>query len=37
LGVSGTPTLVLDSGQVIPGYVPAEKLVAGFGQDGSKK
>lgn len=37
LGISGTPTLVLESGQVIPGYVPAEKLVAGLGQDGSKK
>ncbi len=37
LGVSGTPTLVLDSGQVIPGYVPADKLVAGLGQGDSKK
>lgn len=25
-GVSGTPTIVLDSGEVIPGYVPAERL-----------
>ena len=36
LGVSGTPTLVLDSGQVIPGYVPADKLVAGLAQGNSK-
>lgn len=26
LGVTGTPTLVLESGQVIPGYVPPKKL-----------
>jgi thiol:disulfide interchange protein DsbC len=25
-GVSGTPTIVLDNGEVIPGYVPAERL-----------
>jgi thiol:disulfide interchange protein DsbC len=25
-GVSGTPTIVLESGEVIPGYVPAERL-----------
>lgn len=25
-GVTGTPTLVLDNGEVIPGYVPAERL-----------
>lgn len=27
LGVTGTPTLVLENGEVVPGYVPAEKLV----------
>lgn len=27
-GVTGTPTIVLDSGEVIPGYVPAAKLAA---------
>jgi len=25
-GVSGTPTIVLENGEVIPGYVPAERL-----------
>jgi thiol:disulfide interchange protein DsbC len=32
LGINGTPTIILDSGQIIPGYVPAEKLVAGLEQ-----
>ncbi len=27
LGVSGTPALVLDDGKVVPGYVPAARLV----------
>jgi thiol:disulfide interchange protein DsbC len=27
LGVNGTPTLVLDNGRVLPGYVPAARLV----------
>lgn len=27
LGVTGTPTLVLDNGRVLPGYVPAARLV----------
>lgn len=27
-GVSGTPTIVLDSGDVLPGYVPADKLLS---------
>jgi thiol:disulfide interchange protein DsbC len=27
LGVRGTPSLVLESGQMIPGYVPADRLV----------
>lgn len=26
-GVSGTPTIVLDNGEVLPGYVPAAKLL----------
>lgn len=26
VGVTGTPTLVLENGEVIPGYVPAERL-----------
>ncbi len=37
LGVTGTPTIVLDSGQILPGYVPAEKLVAGLEQGAAKK
>lgn len=27
LGVTGTPTLVLENGQLVPGYVPAQRLV----------
>lgn len=27
VGVSGTPTIVLDNGTVIPGYVPADRLL----------
>ena len=26
-GAQGTPTIVLENGQVIPGYIPAEKLI----------
>jgi len=26
MGVNGTPALVLDSGQVLPGYIPADRL-----------
>lgn len=37
LGITGTPTIVLDNGQVLPGYVPAEKLVAGLAQGDTKK
>lgn len=33
-GISGTPTLVLENGEVIPGYVPPEKLLAAFAQAG---
>ena len=28
VGVSGTPTLILDDGRILPGYVPADKLIA---------
>lgn len=28
LGVSGTPAIVLDSGEMVPGYVPAKRLAA---------
>ncbi|MGD2006413.1 MAG: thioredoxin fold domain-containing protein [Pseudomonadales bacterium] len=31
LGVSGTPSLVLDSGQMVPGYVPAADLARQLG------
>lgn len=27
IGITGTPTLFMESGQVIPGYVPAERLI----------
>ncbi len=27
IGISGTPTLFMESGQIIPGYVPAERLI----------
>lgn len=30
-GLSGTPALVLESGELIPGYVPAEKLASTLG------
>ena len=28
VGVSGTPTLIIDDGRILPGYVPADKLIA---------
>jgi thiol:disulfide interchange protein DsbC len=31
-GISGTPTLILDNGQMIPGYVPAQELIQALGQ-----
>lgn len=37
LGITGTPTIVLESGQMLPGYVPAEKLLSGLEQGGAKK
>ena len=27
VGVSGTPALVLDDGQLVPGYVPPDRLI----------
>jgi len=30
LGVNGTPAIVLESGELLPGYVPADKLAAQF-------
>ncbi|NNJ92573.1 MAG: DsbC family protein, partial [Gammaproteobacteria bacterium] len=27
VGVTGTPALVLDDGQLVPGYVPADRLI----------
>lgn len=31
VGVTGTPAIVLDSGELMPGYLPAEKLAAKLG------
>ena len=31
LGVTGTPTIFLDNGKRVPGYVPAQRLLAMFG------
>jgi len=28
LGVRGTPAIVLENGQLLPGYVPVDKLIA---------
>ena len=28
MGVTGTPALILDDGQLLPGYVPAKKMAA---------
>jgi thiol:disulfide interchange protein DsbC len=30
VGVSGTPTLVLEDGRVLPGYLPADRLISMF-------
>lgn len=35
IGVTGTPALVTESGQLIPGYVPADRLVKMLEQDKS--
>lgn len=32
LGVRGTPSMILESGEMIPGYVPAEKLAAALAE-----
>ena len=34
LGVRGTPTIVLESGDVVPGYLPAPRLLEALEQDG---
>lgn len=34
LNIQGTPALILDNGTVIPGYVPADKLIAMFEHKG---
>lgn len=31
IGVEGTPTLVLDDGRIVPGYLPAPELLAAMG------
>ncbi len=31
VGVDGTPTIVVDDGRIIPGFVPAAQLIAGLG------
>jgi len=35
IGVRGTPTIVLDSGDVVPGYVPASRLLEALEQGGA--
>jgi thiol:disulfide interchange protein DsbC len=30
LGINGTPAIILDDGELLPGYVPADKLAAHF-------
>ena len=36
VGVTGTPTLVLTNGKVLPGYVPAARLIQLLNQESSK-
>jgi thiol:disulfide interchange protein DsbC len=36
LGVSGTPALLLSNGELLPGYVPAEKLVQFLAENAKK-
>ncbi|MEW6353977.1 MAG: DsbC family protein [Pseudomonadota bacterium] len=36
LGVTGTPTLVLEDGVMVPGYVPAQRLIQLLDEAGSK-
>lgn len=35
IGVTGTPAMVLESGELIPGYVPPQELAARLEEDGS--
>ncbi len=28
LGINGTPAIILEDGELLPGYVPADKLAA---------
>ncbi|MDH3689018.1 MAG: DsbC family protein [Gammaproteobacteria bacterium] len=35
IGIRGTPTIILDDGRTLPGYVPAAKLIAQLGLEGS--
>lgn len=37
IGVTGTPTLILDDGRIIPGYVPAPELLAMLGLKGGSE
>jgi thiol:disulfide interchange protein DsbC len=37
LGVQGTPAIVLEDGELLPGYVPASKLIAQLNSKASKK
>lgn len=37
LGVTGTPTLVLEDGMLVPGYVPAQRLIQLLDEAGSSK
>lgn len=37
IGIRGTPALVLESGQIVPGYVPADRLFDGLEQQKKTK
>jgi len=37
VGVEGTPTLILDDGRIVPGFAPAEKLLAALGLPNGEK
>lgn len=37
VGVDGTPTIVVDDGRIIPGFVPAAQLIAGLGLQDAKQ
>lgn len=37
LGLNGTPTIVLEDGQVVPGYVPPDKLAAMLDENAAKR